>query len=208
MSGVSNSGVSAAPASGQGDPAPAAPAAGEGVPAPEVPAQGKAPEWDGEFDKERAARLVENLRGEVGRTKEALAAANAELEKFRQAQMSDQEKIAEAAKTAQTQLAEARRELAMLRYQLPENAAKFLNGSTPEEIEAQAKELAETFKPAAPADATPPAPALPPMLPVPGHGGDRPSDGQITEDMLESMSPYEIVKARAEGRLDHLLGRK
>lgn len=180
-------------------PAPAAPAA--------APAEDATPKWDGDFDPERAARLVANLREEVKGYKSELAKAREQLSEYERAQMSEQERIAAEAEDARKQLAETRRELAMLKYGLPEKALKFLHGSTPEEIDAQAKELAETFGVAAQKQKQ--KPELPPTLPVPGNG-DAPAGGkrQITEADLDSMSPYEIVRAREEGLLDHLWGGK
>jgi len=186
------------------------------VPAPEAPAdpgtsaapEGKAPQWDGPFDPDRAARLVENLRSDVERLKSQNSELSSKVVEYEQAQMTEAEKVAQRLSQAEQEAAALRRELAikdaLRKYQLSDEDAEWLSGNTPEEIDAKAAKLAERMA----ARITPESEKLPPTVPVPGYGGDRPPDGQITEDMLESMSPHEIVKARAEGRLDHLLGRK
>ena len=179
--------------------APAPEAAAMAQPA-ETPAA--APQWDGEFDPERAARLVANLRESEKRLKEELAGVKSKLTEYEQAQMSEAEKIAARAEQAERELATLRREMAVkdaLRaHNLPESAARFISGETPEEI----AEAAEAFAAlAVPATSTSQAPAT---LPVPGQGDDR-ADQEITAEDLERMSPDEIVRLRREGRLDHLL---
>lgn len=193
--------ASSAPAEG----APEAPAANQ-APANDnttPPAAGTAPKWEGEFDPERAARLVENLRNESKAHKDALAAAQAKIAEFEQANMSEQEKIAQRAQDAETRLADAHRKLAALTHKLPENAIKFLTASTPDEIDAQAKELASAF-PAPAADSTN---SLPPTLPIPGNGSDPAGTAQLTREQFDALSPQERMKAYREGRTRNIGGR-
>ena len=190
------------------DPSPA-PQAAEPAQSPETPA---APKWDGDLDPERVARLVANVREEAKSYKDKahtlaseLEEARAKLAQYEEAQMSEAEKLAKRAESAEKELATMRRELAvrdaLTEYGLPKEAARFLSGETPEEIAEAAKAFAAiaTTKP-------PETKALPSTLPVPGNGAD-PAEAvaQITEKDLDQMTPAEIVKARQEGRLSHLL---
>ena len=78
-------------------------------------------------------------------------------------------------------------------------AVKLLKGSSIEELEAEADLLvslmATSNKP------TQPQPDLSQGKPAPTTGG------QVTREMLSSMSPAEIMQAKADGRLTELLGR-
>jgi hypothetical protein len=185
--------------------APANQAPANQAPAPEAatPPAASAPTWDGDFDPERAARLVENLRAESKQHKEALAKAQARIAEFEQAQMTEQEKIAHRAETAEKQLADAHRRLAVLTHQLPESAVRFLTATTPEEIEAQAKELAEAFP--APADSS--STSLPPTMPIPGNGSDPANAAQLTREQFDALSPAERMRAYREGRTRNIGGR-
>lgn len=175
--------------------------AANGTPAP---AAGSAPQWDGAFDPERAARLVENLRTESKTHKDALAAAQSRIAEFEQAQLSDQEKVAQRAQAAETQLAETYRKLAMVSHKLPEAAAEFLTATSPDDIEAQAKRLAETFPvPAAGGNADP----LPPTLPIPGNGSDPAAVSQLSREDVEKMSPADVMAAYRAGRLRNIGGK-
>lgn len=163
-----------------------------------------APKWDGDFDPDRAARLVANLREEAKGYKSQLAEVQAKLTEYERSQMSEQERIAEEARSAQEQLVATRRELAMLKYGLPEKALKFLNGASPEEIDAQAQELAETFGVSAKSES---AQKMPPTLPVPGNGSDPSAVRQLTREEVERMSPAELLEAYRAGRLRDIGGK-
>jgi len=180
----------------------------ENASAPEAPAASDhAPKWEGEFDPDKAARLVANLRTEVKDYKSKLMEAQQRLTEYERAQMSEHERIAAEAQDAREQLLATRRELALLKYKLPAEAEEWLTGSTAEEIDSRAQKLAAMFGTAT--QQKEPEKQLPPTLPVPGNG-DAPMGGksQITEADLDKMSPYEIVRAREEGLLDHLWGGK
>ena len=176
---------------------------GASAPAPAAQPEA-APKWDGEFDPERAARLVANLREEAKGYKAQLAEVQARLTEYERSQMSEQERIAEEARAAQEQLVATRRELAMLKYGLPEKALKFLNGASPEEIDAQAQELAETFGVSAKSES---AQEMPPTLPVPGNGSDPSAVRQLTREEAARMSPAELMEAYRAGRLRDIGGK-
>lgn len=191
--------------------APAVPAAG--TPAvPAVPADAgttppvapATPTWEGEFDPERAARLVENLRAESKARQDALTAAQAKVAEFEQAQMSEQDKVAQRAQAAEAQLAETYRKLAMVSHKLPEAASEFLTATSPEDIEAQAKRLAETFP--TPAAGSPSEP-LPPTLPIPGNGSDPAATSQLSREAFERLSPPEQMAAYRAGRTRDIGGK-
>lgn len=111
---------------------------------------GKAPTFTGEFDQERAARLVENLRTELESAKAKLKthedAGKTELEKLA-ARAEAAEKLAAenaaalAAKTAADVHAEAVKTAAVA-AKLPAEWHEFLTGKTPEELATQAAKLA------------------------------------------------------------------
>jgi hypothetical protein len=135
---------------------------GSGTPAATPPADagkptdsGKAPKWDGEFDAERAARLVENLREENNRLKAAAS------------------KVDPSSKSAEDRLAAleeraAKAERALLvasaakKHGIPDDLVSFLSESTEEALDRQAEALAKYAK--KPADDVPgkPRPALKP----------------------------------------------
>lgn len=184
--------------------APAAPAVPAAQVAPVVPAAGTAPQWEGEFDPARAARLVENLRTESNAHKAALTAAQAKVAEFEQAQMSEQDKVAQRAQAAETRLAETYRKLAMVSHKLPENAAEFLTATSPEDIEAQAKRLAATFP--TQSAGTPPEP-LPPTLPIPGNGSDPAATSQLSREDFDRLSPPEQMAAYRAGRTRSIGGK-
>lgn len=76
------------------------------------------------------------------------------------------------------------------------DAVKLLKASTLEELEAEAELLVSliTTKP------TQPQPDASQGRPAPATAG------QVTREMLDSMTPQEIMKAKADGRLAQLLG--
>lgn len=157
---------------------------------------GKAPEFEGDFDADRAKRAITSLRTEVESLKVERDALRADRDAFRDAaEKTGTERdtaLAEAVKRAE----KAERDLAIAKHDLPddivEEFADFLTG-TPEEVDAKAARLkarlspkedgepevkadeketgkeAEGEKPAAPAVPRRPQAAL-----VPGTGGDTP----------------------------------
>lgn len=188
---------------------PVTPAAPEGTapsaPAPTAPV-GSAPKWDGDFDPERAARLVENLRTEVEGLKAKNTEATAKLSEYEQAQMSEAEKAAQRAASAEAELAKVRRELAVSaairKHGLSDDDAEWLSGETAEEIDAKAAKLAQRL-PAKPAETAP----LPATLPVPGHGGDPAATRQLTREEVAGMSSAELLAAYRAGRMREIGGK-
>ncbi|MGC5319307.1 hypothetical protein ACPXB5_11275 [Micromonospora arida] len=136
------------------------------------PATGKAPDWDGPYDEERAAKLIENLRGELdavrGKLKTREDAEKTELQRA-------QEAAAEARREATQARQEAARTAAIAKHGLTDADAEWLRGESAEEIEASAAKLAARFAP--PATEEPTTDARPKPRLVPGHsaadsGGD------------------------------------
>lgn len=165
-----------------------------------------APKWEGEFDPERAARLVENLRTESTGYKSELAEVKAKLTAFEAAQMSEAEKLAARATSAETELATLRREKsvsdAIRKHGLSDDAAELLTGNTAEEIDARAAKLAALI-PAKPAETDP----LPPTLPIPGNGSDPAAVSQLTREEVERLSPAQVMEAYRAGRLRSIGGK-
>ena len=149
------------------DPANAGGATG-GDPSSTPPATGQAPNWEGNFDPERAAKLVENLRRERDE-------ARSKLKTREDAEKSDLQKAQERAKELADELAADRKANAAKAYKLPASLAQHLTGSTKAEIEASAKALAEELGIAPDADELPALPGRPKPRLTPGHG--TPNDG-------------------------------
>ncbi|MCG5450809.1 hypothetical protein [Micromonospora hortensis] len=113
-------------------------------------------DWHGEFDPERAGRLVAALRSDVAELKDRLAAKDAELG-------ASAGRVAELEGEIRTRdLAQVRADV-IRRHQIPEAAAEFVTGETAEDIEANAAKVASAFVATAP-EAMPglPRPALTP----------------------------------------------
>lgn len=131
--------------------------------------EGKSPGWDGDFDPDRAARLVTNLREESKKAKEELAELRKRLSEKEDAEKSEFQRLQERAERAEQELNQTRSALLVAEvskeYGVP---ADLLTGSNREEIEARAKALAEwAGAPKRPADDVPGKPK--PKL-VPGSG--------------------------------------
>lgn len=124
-----------------GETAPAAPPAG--APADAEPTQ----KWEGDFDPERAARLVGSLRKE-------LTDAKAKLRAREEADMTEAQKLTARAEAAERELAEARtanlRTTIAAKYGLPPDLAAFLTASDEAAMTAQAEVLAKSAVPQAP----------------------------------------------------------
>lgn len=114
-----------------------------------------------------------------------------------------QERLAEelAAEKARAESAAA----ALLRYEIAAeknisgDATKLLKGSTREELEAEADLLLSLL-----------ANQSKPKTPMPDENQGKPAAqtvGQIDREALKTMTPAEIMKAKAEGRLDSVLGK-
>lgn len=121
-----------------------APAKVEDNTAPTTPEAGKSPGWDGDFDPDRAARLVSNLREESKKAKDELAELRAKLAEKEDAEKSELQRIQERAERAEAELNATRSALLVAEvakeYGVP---ADLIGGKDREEIEARAKALAE-----------------------------------------------------------------
>lgn len=204
----------AAPAAPPVDPpvnAPAAPV--ENAPAvpvdvPADPPANDAPKWDGDFDADRAARLVANLRAEVADYKTKFSAANEKITAFEQAQMTDIEKASKRAEDAETALREMTRRAAVAdalrKHGLSDDDAEWLTGDTAEEIDARAARVAERMgsKPTPGKSA-----GVPPTLPIPGNGGEPAGTNQLTLEEFNALSPRARMEAYRAGRARDIGGR-
>lgn len=109
------------------------------------------PPWgsDEEFDPKRAWKLIEGLRGDIGKVKTENEELRGKVQEHEDASKSDQEKLEERASTAEKTAAEATAEAARLRVALKkgltETQAKRLVGENEEELEKDADELLESF---------------------------------------------------------------
>lgn len=118
------------------------------------------PEFDGDFDAERAKRLIENLRADKARLAEERDGFKTKVDTFETEKLSEQDRIAKELSDAREELARTRRAAALATHKLPDSALVFLTGSTPEEIETQAAALAALNPPADPAPSTPAVPNI------------------------------------------------
>jgi hypothetical protein len=145
------------------------------------------PEFDGDFDEERAKTLIGKLRAEKAAAANARDEYKTKVDAFEASQLSEQEKRDRELAAAKDELAKTRREAALTRYKLPETALVFLTGETAEAIEAQAASLA----------ALAPAPTEPP-IPVTTTSRVTPSlpDGQFTQPP----APFDPVAVAAKAR--------
>lgn len=124
------------------------------------------PAWDGEFDAERAARLVQNLRDEIATLKGDLKTARSSLQEREDAEKTEAQRLQERAEAAERALAE--KEKTLLRqsvakaHNLDDDLLDFLSGDTEEALTAQAKALSERIRPAGQEVPGKPKPALTP----------------------------------------------
>lgn len=158
------------------------------------------PQGKTEIDWKAEARKWEN-RAKAGK---ADSDAAAKWREYEASLKPAQERLAEELATTKAQADEAR--AALLRYEIASSkgisgdATKLLRGSTAEELEAEADLLLSLI-----------ANQSKPKTPLPDDNQGKPaptSAGQITDrNTLKDMSPADIMKAKAEGRLDSLLGK-
>jgi hypothetical protein len=159
------------------------------------------PQGNAEIDWKAQARKWE------ARAKEALTFKD-EAEKWREyesSQKSEHEKLAEELARAKAEASEASARLT--RYEvaaqkgIPAEALDLLAGATREDLEAAAEKLLALI-----------ANQSKPKTPQPDSNQGKPVPngvGQITsKEELATMSPAEIMKAKTEGRLDELLGKR
>jgi hypothetical protein len=137
---------------------------------------------------------------------ESRAKADHELaQKWREyedTQKSEHEKLADELARERAEAAQAKAELLRLRIAsergITGDATKLLKGSTQEELEAEADLLLSLI-----------ADQSKPKAPKPDENQGKPAQtvlGQLTKADLKTMSPQEIVAAKAEGRLNELMG--
>ena len=157
------------------------------TPNPVTPAdtspEGKAPEFEGDFDAEKAKRLVANLRGEVAALTTERDSFKTDLDSFKEAAEKTGVERETALAAAIERAATAEREVALAKHDLPEDVLKdfadYLTG-TPEEVEAKATKLAARFKKVEetvePTEEAPKAAPVtrPKAALVPGNGDDAP----------------------------------
>lgn len=170
---------------------PTAPAPGETPKAPTVEElQAELATWKGH------ARTWETRAGENKAAKEQLD--QLEAAKLTEAQRLEKERDDALAKLAAAEASALRSGVAAEKG-VPE---ALLTGSTKEQLEASADALL-TFR----GPATPPAPPANDAAASGKQGSPVGAGAQITEAELKSMSAADIVAAKKDGRLNHLLGR-
>jgi len=122
---------------------------------------------------------------------------------YLETQKTEQERVNDELARAKAEAEAAKLELMRIQVAsakgISSEAARLLRGSTVEEIEAEAELLVSLM-----------ASSKNPTQPQPDASQGRPAPttaGQVTREQLTSMSPADIMKAKAEGRLTELLGR-
>lgn len=167
-----------------------------------------APKWDGDFDPERAAKLVENLRREKDTIKSTLDQVKAQLKEREDAEKSEAQKLAEAKEAAEKELSELRHQLTLNKvakeHGIPDELVEFLGSGDEETLSERAKKLSEKLSAKAETGGTPEIPGKPAPKLTPGHA-ESATDGQLTRDDIKTMTPEQINKAMADGRLNSLL---
>lgn len=130
--------------------------------------KGKAPKFEGEFDAERAAKLVENLRADVAKRDADLKALKAQIEEKGGSEKTLQQRL----DALESRAAEAERSLLVARVAkeqgVPDDLLEFLTGKDEAALKTQAERLAAHAK-KQPADDVPRRPR--PRL-TPGHNGE------------------------------------
>lgn len=113
-------------------------------PTPTPPADGKTPGWEGDFDPERAARLVANLREENKKAKDEAVEYRKKLADIADAEKTEVQRLQDRAERAESELNATKSALLTAEiakeYGVP---VELLAGANREEIEAKAKALAE-----------------------------------------------------------------
>jgi hypothetical protein len=163
---------------------------------------GKGPDFEGEFDEDRAKRLVANLRAEVDTLKASLAevkterdALKADADERANEGKTEAEKAAQRAAAAEAAAKAAQRELwverALRKHPEAEDLADLITGDDEETIMGLAERLAKRVaKSAADEDKgnePDPLNRRPEPTLKPGHGGDDPA-------------PFDAAKIAAEAR--------
>lgn len=118
----------------------------------EQPETGKEPEFEGEFDPDKAKRAIANLRAEVASLKGERDDARKEVADFKAAAEQTGEERDKALSAAVERAEKAERALAIKKHNLPDDVveefADYLTGSA-EEVEQKAARLAARLAPKA-----------------------------------------------------------
>lgn len=169
---------------------------GDGTPAAEAPEQPTPNTVD---------RAKKGLMAELLAERDARRKAEAKVKEFEEANQSEAEKVAARAEAAEKALAEMTAKAARLEVVtelgVPSDLAEFLTGSDPESLRAQAEKLMA----ATAANKAPRAPQPDPSQGAKPGGSTAP---QLTRADLAGMSAEAITAAKAEGRLNDVLGIK
>lgn len=167
------------------------------TPAPE-PVAPPEPTFDftGEFDADRARRLIEAQKADKARLRAEADAIRAERDELaakwqahEDAQLSEAQRTAKELADARAALAVARRQAALARHHLPDDALVFLTAESEEDIEAQATRLAALTPPSTDPTPTPDLHRTPQPLLVPGS---------TIPDPPEAFDPRVIAKRARE----------
>ena len=169
------------------------------TPASETPANVQETQEE-PFDKERAMATIEKLRGfekEAEKLRKVVAASEEAERKRKEAEMSELEKAQKRAEEAEQKAAKLERQALQqeiaAKVGLPAKLASRLQGETPEEMEADAKEILETLpKPAKP------SPGIVPTNPgANGQAGE--TDAQLRQRLNPTFSDLDRETARRMG---------
>lgn len=159
-------------------------------PAPEAPQGAPETDWKAEARKWEARAKADHELAQKWR-------------EYEDTQKSDHEKLADELARAKEEAARASSELLRLKIAsekgITGDATKLLKGSTQEELEAEADLLLSLI-----------ADQSKPKAPKPDENQGKPApavQGQLTQADLKTMTPEEIIQAKADGRLDDLLGK-
>lgn len=151
-------------------------------------------------------RAKKGLMAELLAERDARRKAEAKVKEFEEANQSEAEKVAARAEAAEKALAEMTAKAARLEVVtelgVPSDLAEFLTGSDPESLRAQAEKLMA----ATAANKAPRAPQPDPSQGAKPGGSTGPT--QLTRADLAGMSAEAITAAKAEGRLNDVLGIK
>ncbi|HEV7949475.1 MAG TPA: hypothetical protein VGP24_06895 [Glaciihabitans sp.] len=161
-----------------------------------VAADVKVTDWEAEATKWKALSRQNENRAKENATKAK------EFDTLTEAQKSEQERLNDRVTVAEAKAAAAEAKALKADVSVAKGVpASLLSGSTLEELEASADELLKFRGEQKPA-------------PVDFGGGAKGGDvkaantEQLTREQLKGMKPEEIMKARADGRLDKLLNPK
>ena len=147
----------------------------------EEPPATQQPRWEGDFNPERAARLVQNLRDDLTKAKNEAKAASDALQVKSDAEKSELQRATDRAEKSERALLAAQLEVLRTtiarKHNLPDELVQFVTGNTEAELEKQAAALASYANKGLPDSAgelgkTKPRPRL-----VPGHSTDDRNNG-------------------------------